>query len=85
MNEIFKSSDKLMKIEQKKSKRDYPWDLLEVGQSFAISKEEITMQIARPMCSIQSKLKNKRFRAVEHETVIEIGRIEGEWSKDDAE
>lgn len=83
MSEIFKSSDKLMKTEVKKPKRDYPWDLLEVGQSFAISKEEITLSIARPMCSIQGKLKNKRFRAVEHETVIEIGRISGEWSKDD--
>lgn len=82
MTEIFKSSDKLMKTEPKKPKRDYPWDLLEVGQSFAIPKDEITMSIARPMCSIESKLKNKRFRAVEHETVIEIGRIEGTWSKE---
>lgn len=82
MYEIFKSSEKLAKPEIKKPKRDYPWDILEVGQSFAVNKEDMSLTIARPMCSIQGKLLNKRFRVIEHENVFEFGRLEGNWIDD---
>lgn len=68
---IFSSSDFLTSRPGKKPK--YPWEKLEIGQSFIA---DSTLASMKTYCSAKSKETGKRFRAVQHsDGTVEVGRI----------
>lgn len=73
--QIFKSSEKLTNPEPKQAKRNWPWNTLECGQSFAVPKTEIKKETLRPLCSLKGKELNKKFRMTEHDECYEVGRV----------
>lgn len=77
MVEFFKSSDNMNDLSNKLNRTTkYPWDELEVGQSFAV-RAGTKFSSIRVQCYNKSKELGKIFRAVEHEKgVIEVGRLE---------
>ena len=54
----------------------YPFDKLEIGQSFTLPKAEANLKSIRLIASRKSK-DGKRFEVLEHETppVVEVARI----------
>lgn len=76
MYEIIESSEKLTKFEPRKPKRNYPWEKLKCGQSFAIPKSEIKLETIRPIASKKGKQLGKKFKVVEHDNLYEVGRVE---------
>lgn len=73
MTEIFPSSSMLTAAKSKQSK--YPWAALEVGQSFAVSKDGIKMTTLMALAARYGKRHGKRYRVVAHEDVYEVGRL----------
>lgn len=67
---VGKSSDRISERQQ----RGYPWDQLEIGQSFfAPGAILVTMQ---SNAYNRSRKSGKRFRAVQHaDGTVEVGRI----------
>lgn len=75
MVDIFPSSPKFL---QPKSKYSFPFEQLEVGQSFAVKYDEISsLQNMRSKASIASKLLGRKFRVIDHGQSIgyEVGRL----------
>jgi len=77
MIEFFKSSDNMNELSNRLNRTTkYPWDSLEVGQSFVVRKGTKFASI-RVQCYNKSKELGKVFRAIEHkEGTIEVGRLE---------
>lgn len=77
--QIIQSSERITQDRRKFrniSNRNWPWNLLDCGQSFAVQKDEIKFKTLRSICSIKGKQFGKRFKAVEHDNCYEVGRIE---------
>lgn len=87
LNELAKSENQQMNIVESSPlmrnkkhrglKRDWPWQQLECGQSFVVSKDDIKIETLRPMCSQKGRSFNpiRKFRVVEHTNFYEVGRI----------
>ena len=76
--QIVPSSDKMKEDAPKEliRKEAYPFDLLEVGQSFTLQKEEANLASIRTIASRKSK-NGKRFKVEIHEeySLVEVGRL----------
>lgn len=77
MAEFFDSSEDMKNLIARKDRATkYPWDNLNVGQSFIVRKGTKFTSI-RVQCYNKSKELEKIFRAIEHEDgTIEVGRLE---------
>lgn len=77
MVNFFDSSDDMKNLGARKNRTTkYPWDDLEVGQSFDVRKGTKFTSI-RVQCYNKSKELGKIFRALEHSNgSIEVGRLE---------
>src|SRR5690242_12430093 len=75
MRQIFDSSDKAMQADAR-SRKKYPWEELGVGQSFAATPDEITLDSLRPLASRMGKKLGRRFRVINHEDKsYEVARL----------
>ena len=72
---IFKSSPKASEDRRTNVKRNFPWNDVECGQSFAVPKSEMKVMTLRSMASVKGKKLKKKFRVVEHEEAYEVARI----------
>lgn len=72
---IFQSSPKVHQDRRKILKRNFPWDIIDCGQSFTVAKAEIKESNIRSRCSIQNKLSDKKFKMIIHDDCYEIARI----------
>lgn len=77
MAEFFDSSEDMKNLSARKDRTTkYPWNDLDVGQSFIVRKGTKFTSI-RVQCYNKSKELNKIFRAIEHKDGnIEVGRLE---------
>jgi hypothetical protein len=72
---IFDSSPKISEDRRTNVKRDFPWDIVNCGQSFAVPKAEMKLITLRSMASVKGKKLSKKFKVVEHSEVYEVARI----------
>lgn len=72
---IFQSSSKANEDRRTNVKRDFPWNKLECGQSFAVPKSEMKAQTLRPMCSAYGKKLHRKFKMIIHDDTYEVARI----------
>lgn len=72
---IFKSSPKVNEIRQTNVKRDFPWDKIDCGHSFAVPIEEMKLITLRSMASVKGKRLGRKFKVVVHIDVYEVARI----------
>lgn len=72
---IFKSSQKIKEDRRKIVKYNFPWDIIECGQSFTIPIEQIKLITLRSKASVFGKKLNKRFKVAIHDDCYEVGRV----------
>ena len=59
-----------------RSKYDYPFDKLEIAQSFKIEdKSEIKIVTLRPLVHRKGLQQGKQFRVTEHDDCYEVARV----------
>lgn len=75
MRQTFPISGKLANPQPKPPKYDFPWETVEIGHGFAVSKDEVKLITLRSMCSHKSKLLKKKFRVAIHDDCYEVGRL----------
>lgn len=72
---IFQSSPKVKEDRRTNVKRDFPWNAISCGQSFAVPLNEMKAQTLRPMCSAYGKKLHKKFKMIVHDDCYEVARI----------
>ncbi len=72
---IFQSSPKIKEDRRTNIKRNFPWNTIDCGQSFAVQLNEMKFITLRAMASVKGKKLHKRFKVVQHEEVYEVARI----------
>jgi hypothetical protein len=73
---IFQSSLKIKEDRRTNVKRNFPWNTIECGQSFAVPLAEMKFITLRSMASVKGKKLHKIFKVVAHNDVYEVARIE---------
>lgn len=73
---IFQSSPKIKEDKRTNVKRNFPWNTIESGQSFAVPLNEMKFITLRSMASTKGKKLHKIFKVVQHDDVYEVARIE---------
>ena len=59
---IFQSSPKIKEDRRTNIKRNFPWNIIECGQSFAVPLAEMKLITLRSMASVKGKRLNKIFK-----------------------
>lgn len=73
---IFESSSKINEDRRTNVKRNFPWNIINCGQSFAVPLNEIKIQTLRSQCSVMGKKLHKKFKVVIHNDCYEVARID---------
>jgi len=73
---IFESSPKINEDRRTNVKRNFPWNTINCGQSFAVPLNEMKLITLRSMASAKGKKLHKKFKVVQHETTYEVARID---------
>lgn len=75
MTERYPISSSSTKLLQADRKRNYPFNSLQVGQSFPIKKDEIKLELLRSIVSKAGKKLEMKLRVISHDDCYEVGRI----------
>lgn len=79
MFEVFESSKKAINRKVEKRNKKYPWDILQIGQSFAVDKNTVKKHSLVCMAGQIGLRKNKKFVVIDHgedTNSYEVARIE---------
>jgi hypothetical protein len=75
MTERYPISSSSPKLFQVGRKYDYPFNSLQIGQSFPIKKDEVKLETLRSIVSKAGKKLEMKFRVISHDECYEVGRI----------
>lgn len=72
---IFESSANVSQDRRTNVKRNFPWNVINCGQSFAVPLDEMKAATLRSQCSVMGKKLHKKFKMIIHENAYEVARI----------